>query len=80
MQRGEAMGAAIPIRTDIPAEELRRLARQETNGWVACRLLAVANALDGMSREAAARQGWDGSADAQGLGAPLQRRGRGRSA
>jgi transposase len=56
MQRGEAMGAAIPIRTDIPAEELRRLARQETNGRVACRLLAVANALDGMSREAAARQ------------------------
>jgi hypothetical protein len=32
MQRGGAMGAPVPIRTDIPAEELRRLARQETNG------------------------------------------------
>lgn len=50
------MGAPIPIRTDIPAEELRRLARQESNGRVACRLLALANALDGMSREEAARQ------------------------
>jgi transposase len=50
------MGTAIPIREDIPAEELRRLARQESNGRVACRLLAVANALDGMSREVAARQ------------------------
>jgi hypothetical protein len=34
------MGAAIPIRTDIAAEELRRLARQESNGRVACRVLA----------------------------------------
>ena len=50
------MGATIPIGSDIPAEELRRLARQESNGRVACRLLALANALDGMSREAAARQ------------------------
>src|ERR671910_1833242 len=57
MQRGGAMGAPVPIRTDIPAEELRRLARQETNGRVTCRLLAVANALDGMSRERAAHQG-----------------------
>jgi transposase len=50
------MGAPVPIRDDIPAEELRRLARQESNGRVACRLLALANALDGMSREQAARQ------------------------
>lgn len=50
------MGAAILIRTDIAAEELRRLARQERNGRVACRLLALANVLDGMSREDAARQ------------------------
>jgi transposase len=56
MQRGEAMGIAIPIRADIPADELRRLARQESNGRVACRLLALANALDGMSREDAARR------------------------
>ena len=32
------------------------MARQETNGRVACRLLGVANALDGMSRERAAHQ------------------------
>ena len=32
MQRGEAMGAPVPIRDDIPAEELRRLARHESNG------------------------------------------------
>jgi transposase len=50
------MSAALPIRDDIPAEELRRLARQESDGRVACRLLGVANALDGMSREQAARQ------------------------
>src|ERR671911_2688538 len=50
------MGAPVPIRTDIPAAQLRRLARQESNGRVACRLLALANALAGMSRERAARQ------------------------
>ena len=48
------MGARLAIRQDIPAEERRRLARQETDGRVACRLLA--NALDGMRREQAARQ------------------------
>jgi transposase len=54
------MGAPVPIRTDIPAGKLRRLARQETNGRVACRLLALANVLDGMSREdAAGRAGMD---------------------
>ena len=47
------MGAAVPIRTDISAGKLRRLARQETDGRVACRLFGVANALDGMSRERA---------------------------
>ena len=50
------MGAALPIRGDIPAAELRRLARLEGDGRVACRLLALANALDGMSRELAAKQ------------------------
>jgi transposase len=50
------MGAPTSIRDDIPAEELRRLARQESDGRVACRLLALANALDGMSRERAAGQ------------------------
>jgi putative transposase len=50
------MGARLAIRQDIPAEELRRLARQETDGRVACRLLGVANALDEMRRAQAARQ------------------------
>jgi transposase len=50
------MGAAVPIRDDISADELRRLARQETDGRVACRLLGVANGLAGMSRGQAARQ------------------------
>jgi transposase len=50
------MGARLSIRQDIPAAELRRLARQETDGRVACRLLGVANALDGMTRGRAARQ------------------------
>jgi transposase len=54
------MGAPVPIRTDVPAGKLRRLARHETNGRVACRLLALANVLDGMNREAAAsRAGMD---------------------
>ncbi len=50
------MGAALPIRDDIPAAELRRLARLEGDGRVACRLLGLANALEGMSRAAAAEQ------------------------
>ena len=50
------MGAAIPIRDDISAQALRRLARRESNGRVACRLMALANVLAGMRREAAARQ------------------------
>jgi transposase len=50
------MGAPVTIRQDIPAEQLRYWARQETDGRVACRLLGVANALAGMSREQAARQ------------------------
>src|SRR3954447_11365781 len=49
------MGAAVAIRTDMEARELRQLARRERDGWVAARLIALANVLDGMSREAAAR-------------------------
>ena len=47
--------AALTIRTDIEVEALRRFAREEADGRVAARLLAIANALSGMSREAAAR-------------------------
>ena len=50
------MGAAVPIRDDISAEELRCRARLESEGRVACRLLGLANVLDGMSRERAACQ------------------------
>lgn len=49
------MGAPLTIRTDMEAAELRRLARRERDGRVAARLFALANVLDGMSREAAAR-------------------------
>ena len=46
---------ALMIREDVPAAELRRLARAEDDLRVARRLLAIAAALEGMSREAAAR-------------------------
>ena len=49
------MGAAVAIRTDIEAAELRRLARLGDDGRVSARLLGLANVLDGMSRAAAAR-------------------------
>ena len=56
MQRGDAMGTRLALRQDIPAEELRRRARQESDGRVACRLLGMANAVAGMPRAQAARQ------------------------
>jgi transposase len=46
---------AVAIRRDHAPEELRALARRERDGRVCSRLLALANALDGMSREEAAR-------------------------
>lgn len=46
---------ALMIREDVPPVELRRLAKAEDDPRVARRLLAIAAALDGMSREAAAR-------------------------
>jgi len=45
----------LPIRADLPPEELRRQARREIDGRVGRRLLAIANALDGMDRATAAR-------------------------
>jgi transposase len=50
-----AMPAPLPIRTDRGPSELRRLARLERDGRVAARLLALANALEGLPREEAAR-------------------------
>ena len=49
------MPAPLPIRADLGAPELRRLARRERDGRVSARLLALANALDGLPREEAAR-------------------------
>ena len=46
---------ALMIREDLPPCELRRLAKTERNLRVARRLLAIAAALEGLSREAAAR-------------------------
>lgn len=46
---------ALWIRDDIAPQELRRLARAEKDPRAARRLLAIAGALDGLSRETAAR-------------------------
>jgi transposase len=52
----EAMPApGLQIRRDLSSSALRRLSRSVKDGRVSRRLLAIANALDGMSREAAAR-------------------------
>jgi transposase len=47
---------ALAIRQDLPAAELRRLARREPDRRAAMRLLAVANALEGLPRAEAARR------------------------
>lgn len=47
--------SALEIRKDRTAVVLRKLAKTETEVRIARRILAIANALDGMSREAAAR-------------------------
>ena len=49
------MGTALAIRDDQTAEALRRQARREPNRRAALRMLAIANALEGMSRAEAAR-------------------------
>ena len=46
---------ALAIRQDLSAEELRRSARREPERRAAMRLLAIANALEGLSRAEAAR-------------------------
>ena len=45
----------LTIRDDLTSEQLRRLARRERDPRVGRRMLAIANALDGMGRAAAAR-------------------------
>jgi transposase len=52
----DAMGARVlPIRDDMPAAELRRLARREKDRAAAARMQAIAGALEGLSRAEAAR-------------------------
>jgi hypothetical protein len=53
------MGAALRIRDELTPEALRRRARPEPNRRAALRMLAVAHALEGMSRAEAARL-WSG--------------------
>ena len=47
----------LAINRDIPAGELRRLVRSEGDARVSRRMLAIANALCGMSRDAATAAG-----------------------
>ena len=49
------MPSPLPIRADRSPAALRRLGRSERDGRVGARLLALANALEGVPREAAAR-------------------------
>ncbi|GAW36935.1 hypothetical protein RA2_04010 [Roseovarius sp. A-2] len=49
------MGRTLEIKDELSAAELRALAAREKANRVARRMLAVANALEGMSRAAAAR-------------------------
>lgn len=49
------MGRALKIRSDRSPEALRLLARRERDGRASARLIAIANALEGMSRAEAAR-------------------------
>jgi len=46
---------ALVIRDDISPEDLHLRARQESDGRVAARLIAIANALEGMDRAAVRR-------------------------
>jgi hypothetical protein len=69
-----SVGAAIPIRADISAEEVRRLAaRRATAGW-ACRLLRLGQRPRRHEPRAGGAPGGGGPPDAAGLGDPVPRR------
>src|SRR3712207_4890156 len=76
----DAMGAkGLPIRDDVPAAELRRLARREKDCAAAARMQAIAGALEGMTRAEAARlAGMERQAGTARRGGGLQRRRAGR--
>src|SRR4051795_11857561 len=89
-------GRALTICTDVPAAELRRLARREEDRAAAARMQAIAGALEGLPRAAAARlggmgregvwagrggaAGWHGTAGVARCRGALQRRGSCRTA
>jgi len=58
-------GHGLSLRGDIPAADLRRLARREPGRAATARMIAIAGALEGFSRAEAARL------------AGMERRGRG---
>src|SRR5262249_41559254 len=60
--------SALSIRDDIGSEELRRRARRESDGRVSARLIAIANALEGMDRASAARVAGVGPQTLRGRG------------
>ena len=69
--------SALVIRDDIRSGELRGQARRERDGRVSARLIALANALDGMDRASAARlagmdrqtlRDWVHRCNAEGIG------------
>jgi hypothetical protein len=65
---------ALSIQRDRTAVVLRKLAKMESDARIARRILAIANALDGMSRDEAAQSaGMDGPPNAARLDHPLQR-------
>src|SRR3954451_22251232 len=55
--RGFAMSAAVPLREDFSADDLRRLAKVSRDAGQSRRLLALATIYDGGSRTDAARSG-----------------------
>jgi transposase len=78
---------ALAIRDDVPAEELRRQARRVRDGRVSARMMAIANALDGMDRATAARlagmdrqilRDWVRRYNAQGIAGLVNRKAPGR--
>ena len=67
------MGAAVGLREDFGADELRRLAAKVKDAAQARRLLALAAVLDGMNRDRGRADRRHGPPDAARLGAPVQR-------
>lgn len=50
------MGIRLKVGGDLSASDLRKLARKESDGKVVARLLAIASALEGLTRNQSAKQ------------------------